>query len=193
MTPEAEASLEAALTSGRGLFILGCHVSNFDLAGIALSQFMPVPLQVLSLAEPPPGLEHFNRLREKAGAMITPISGAALRDAMLRLREGGAVITGVDRPVGEGDAVVDFFGAPASLPVGYVRIPLKTDCLVITACAFYEDEEYRIFANPPLEMLRTGDRERDIEINHRQILDQVEGLIARRPEQWLMFERVWDA
>jgi len=192
LTPEAQEILRQVLASGRGFFILGCHVSNFDLAGIGLSQFMPIPLQVLSLAHPSPGFELFNELREKAGAMITPISAGALREAMRRLSDGGAVITGVDRPVGDGDEPVEFFGALAHLPSGYLRIPLRTDCLVITACAFFEEGEYRIVANPPLEMVRTGDREEDLAINRRRVLQEIEGLIARHPEQWMMFVPVWN-
>ena len=48
---------------GKGLLILACHTSNFDLGGIALAQWMPVPLQALSLADPTPDVEVFNHLR----------------------------------------------------------------------------------------------------------------------------------
>lgn len=189
--PETQALLEAALTSGRGLFLLGIHMSNFDLAGIALCQEIPVPVQVLGLADPAPGFEIFNRLRQQAGAMITPISPETLRQAIRRLQEGGVVITGVDRPIGENDTPVTFFGAQAHLPTGYMRIALRARCLLMTATCFYEEGEYRIVANPPWEPVFTGDRERDIDINVQKVLQEVEGLIRRHPEQWMMFVPVW--
>ena len=191
LTDEAKTYLDQAVASGRGLFILGAHMSNFDLAWIGLSQYIPVPMQALSLADPPPGFEFFNRLREKGNVLITPISPRTLRDAMVRLRQGGVVITGVDRPVNEGNEPVEFFGATAHLPTGYIRIPLRTDCLVITIAAFYEDGVYQVDANPLMTMERTGDDEADITLNLRRVLAEIEAVIRRHPDQWMMFVPVW--
>ena len=195
LTAEARAYLDQGIASGRGLFILGAHMSNFDLALIGLSQYVPAPVQALSLAEPPPGFEFFNRLREKGNVLLTPISPRSLRDAMVRLREGGVVVTGVDRPVIDGNEPVEFFGATAYLPTGYIRIPLRTDCLVMTIAAVYEPDSeggfYNVIANPPMEMQRTGDAEADVALNLRRVLDEIEGLIRRQPDQWNMFVPVW--
>ncbi len=191
LTDEAKTYLDQAIASGRGLFILGAHMSNFDLAWIGLSQYVPVPMQALSLADPPPGFEFFNSLREKGNVIITPISPRTLRDAMARLRQGGVVITGVDRPVNEGNEPVEFFGATAYLPTGYIRIPLRTDCLVITIAAYYEDGAYNVVANPPMTMERTGDAAVDYTLNLRRVLAEIETLIHRHPDQWLMFVPVW--
>ncbi len=191
LLPESREHIREALGSGRGVFFLGCHTSNFDLGGIALSQFLPVPLQALSLADPTPGFEVLNALRKQAGMMVTPISPSSLRSAMGRLQAGGAVITGVDRPLGEGDNPVEFFGMRAYLPTGYIRIPLRTRALVLTLGTCYEEGEYRIMVNPPLEMVRTGDRERDAQVNLQQILAEIEGFIRRYPDQWMMFMPVW--
>lgn len=195
LTPEAKAYLDQGIASGRGLFVLGAHMSNFDLALIGLSQYVPIPMQALSLAEPPPGFEFFNRLREMGNVIITPISPRSLRDAMVRLREGGVVVTGVDRPVDEGNEPVEFFGATAYLPTGYIRIPLRTDCLVMTIAAYYDEDDaggvYNVRANPPMAMEHTGDAEADIALNLRRVLDEIEGLIRYRPDQWNMFIPVW--
>ncbi|MEJ5310942.1 MAG: lysophospholipid acyltransferase family protein [Anaerolineae bacterium] len=195
LTAEAKAYLDQGIASGRGLFILGAHMSNFDLALIGLSQYVPVPMQALSLAEPPPGFEFFNRLREKGNVLITPISPRSLRDAMVRLRQGGVVVTGVDRPLPEGNEPVEFFGATAYLPTGYIRIPLRTDCLVMTIAAYYDSDEeggaYSVMANPPMEMERTGDAEADVALNLRRVLAQIEVMIRRHPDQWHMFVPVW--
>lgn len=191
LTDAVKRYLDQALASGRGLFILGAHMSNFDLALIGLSQYLPVPLQALSLPDPPPGFEFFNRLREKGNVIITPVSPGALRDAIARLRQGGVVVTGVDRPVPNGNDPVEFFGATAYLPTGYIRIPLRTDCLVMTVAAYYEDDVYHVVANPPMTMERTGDEAADIALNLRRVLAEIEGLIRRHPDQWMMFVPVW--
>lgn len=191
LAPEARQYIDEALASGRGLMILGAHVSNFDLAWIGLSQYIPVQMQALSLAAPPPGFEFFNHLREKGNVLLTPIAPRSLRDAMARLRQGGIVLTGVDRPIGEGDEPVEFFGATAYLPTGYIRIPLRTDSLVMTMAAYFEDGVYHVVGNPPLEMERTGDDGVDVTLNLRCVLAQIESLIMRHPDQWMMFLPVW--
>ena len=191
LLPESRTHLQRALATGRGVFILGCHASNFDLAGIALCQSFDVPVQLLSLADPTPGFTLFNDLRQQAGALVTPISSAVLRAALHRLRDGGVILTGVDRPTGRGDRPVEFFGATAYLPTGYIRIPLRTNCFVLTAAAAYEDGAYHIHVNPPMEMIRTGDLQSYVQLNIRRVLGQVEAFIARHPEQWMMFVPVW--
>jgi len=191
LTDETKTYLSQAIASGRGLFILGGHMSNFDLALIGISQYVPVPMQVLSLANPPAGFEFFNRLREKGHAILTPVSPASLREALGRLRQGGIVVTGVDRPLNEGNEPVEFFGATAYLPTGYIRIPLRTDCLVITIVAYYEDGAYSVVANPPMTMERTGNAEADMAHNLRRVLAEIETLIRRHPDQWMMFVPVW--
>ncbi|TFG73724.1 MAG: hypothetical protein E4H27_00285, partial [Anaerolineales bacterium] len=87
--PQTMTYVNEALASGRGLLIVGCHMSNFDLGGIGLSQYMPLPVQALSLASPPPGFEFFNKIRSFGHGIITPINTDNLRKAMTRLKQGG--------------------------------------------------------------------------------------------------------
>ncbi len=190
--PETRAHIEQALRAGRGVFILACHMSNFDLCGIALAQSMPVSLQALSLADPTPDVVAFNQLRERCGARMTPISPEALREALERLQNGGIVVTGPDYPVRNGDEPVEFFGAPARLPSGYVRIPLRTNSPVIVLAPRYENGVYKVIANPPFELVHTGDRQQDVTVNLRRILEQVEDFIRQRPDEWMMFTPVWE-
>jgi lauroyl/myristoyl acyltransferase len=58
------------------------------------------------------------------------------------------VLTGVDRPTGERDQPIEFFDATAHVSTGYIRIPLRTDCQVVTAAAVYEKGAYHVHVNP---------------------------------------------
>ena len=191
LAPGVEGYLNAAASTGRGLFVLGSHMSAFDLCGIAFAEWAPAPVQALSLADPPAGFEFVNRLRSKGRGTITPISPETLREAMQRLRSGGVVLTGVDRPIPNGNERVTFFGQPAYLPTGYIRIPLKTDCLVMTMAFRYVGGHYEILANPQMEMVRTGDREHDARVNVQRVLSQIEGFVRMAPDQWMVFTPVW--
>lgn len=195
MAPGSLENFRQAMATGRGVCILGTHTSNFDLGGIALAQYLDTPALILSLADPAPGFEIINRLRQHGSRsgeqIITPITPQSLREAIQRLRQGGLVLTGVDRPIGAGDEPVEFFGATACLPAGYIRLPLMTDALVLTQATYYEAGEYRIVLNPPLEMVRTGDRRQDVIVNVRRVLAEVEGFVRSHPDQWMMFVPVW--
>jgi KDO2-lipid IV(A) lauroyltransferase len=194
LPPQSAAYLQAALADPRGLCIFGCHLSNFDLGGLAMARFLKRPAQVLSLADPRPGFAVMNALRQRAGGenfSITPITPTALREAMQLLKQGGVVYTGVERPTGAGDQPVEFFGATACLPTGYIRIPMATRALIMTLATVYEEGEYRLILNPSWEPVQTGDREQDSAMNLRRVLDEIEGLIRLHPEQWMMFVPVW--
>ena len=181
-----------AVETGRGLLILGTHTSNYDLCGIALSHMLPHPPMALSLAEPASGHLFFNHLRNRLGrGSVTPISPGALREAMRRLQQGGIVLTAVDRPLEKGNQPVEFFGDIACLPTGYIRIPLMTDCLVMTMAFRWDGHSYWIHANPPMEMARTGQRRQDVEVNLRRVLSQVEAFIRADPTQWMVSIPVW--
>lgn len=44
---------------------------------------------------------------------------------------------------------------------------------------------------PPMELVRTGNREEEVRLNMRRVLDALEGIIGSWPEQWQMFVPVW--
>lgn len=191
LTEDSKARLQTALEDERGLFIVTCHMSNFDLGGVALGQYLPVPMQVLSYANPSDGFQMFNDLRRQCGLEITPISLESLRQAIRRLQQGGVVITGVERPLEEGNHPVEFFGATACLPTGYIDLPLRTHSLVLPMSAHFEDGVYWVVSRPLLEMEYTGNRRRDREHNVRRVLAEMETLIRVHPDQWMMFVPVW--
>lgn len=175
----------------RGTIIVGPHLSNFDLA----AQWFVAQgytLHALSLANPDRGDRVINSMRRQRGIVVTPISVSTLREAMRRLRDGGIVITGVDRPATYDDERTPFFGVPAPVPRGHVRLALQTGARVLVAyCLRQPTGRYQLHLLPPIEMERTGDRGQDIEQNVRRVLVLVEEAIRSAPEQWVMLVPVW--
>ena len=191
MTDDFRRFVDQAVKTGRGLFIAASHTSSFDLAGIAMTQYLPKPVQVLSIADPTSGYELMNQMRTSDNGFVTPITPASLRDAIQRLRDGGIVMTGIDHPVAGGNSPLTFFDHTAYLPTGYMRIPLMTNALVMTVANHYDGETYWIFGHPAMELTRTGDRARDIKTNAQRVLSQLETFIRRAPDQWMVFDPIF--
>ena len=175
-----------------GSILVFPHLGNFDLAAQALGRYLPGS-QVLTLPNPPPGLQLTNEFRKRTGVEVTPLSASALRKAVKRLRSGGLVSVAADRPVSDLDQPIHFFGRPARVPSGHIRLALKTNALVLVGCCFLSPEtgKYTVHIEPPLELLRTGNHEEEVQLNMRRVLDVLETVIRRWSWQWQMFVPVW--
>lgn len=182
----------SSVKQGRGMILAMAHIGNFDLGGQLVARYTD-KMQVLSLPDPPAGFVSLNAIRQQGGATITPLTPAALRQAIRTLRDGGIVGLGVDRPITPLDDRVPFFGHPAHVPSGPVRLALRTDAQVVVGCCPFDPEtgRYLIHVEPPLDMVHTADKEEEVAINMRRVLDLTEKLIRQWADQWMMFVPVW--
>ena len=176
----------------QGFLLVIPHVSNFDLFGSA-AVFNGLNFQVLSYAQPPNGYRMQNKIRSLEGVQVTPISIESIRHAIHRMQQGGAVVTGVDRPVvAEMGSRPLFFNRPSSLPTGYVRLALKAGVpVVVVSGQTLPDGHYRLVAFDPIPMQSYPDKTEELLQNAQSVLAVIEGLIRRAPEQWAMFYPVW--
>lgn len=193
-TPLTDYYVDEMLTQERGMVVVTVHMSNFDLAGLAFA-YRGLHLNVLAYANPTSGYDMQNKIRLKGGINLMPIDVSALRRSLEALRAGQLVVTGIDRPdpYGGGE-MLPFFGKPARLPVGHVRLALQTGAPVVVAHCEYRptDRSYAVHVSRWLEMEHVGSRQENILHNARRVLAVGEELIRARPEQWLMFYRVWE-
>jgi KDO2-lipid IV(A) lauroyltransferase len=184
-------AVKSALSSGQGVLLLGLHVSNFDLGALALRAH-GLPMLVLSLADPQGGARFQNHLREEKGIEITPITPESLRMAIRRLREGGLVVTGVDRPIPQDQELIEFFGQPAYMPLGPARLALMGDAIsYVGGCHYEPGAGYALQFTGPIETVRGGSRRQDVLVNARRLAAVAEEYVRAYPEQWLMFYPVW--
>lgn len=187
-----QAIVQDVLNSGRGTVLVSLHLGNFDLGAQVFAAHFP-GIQLLSLPNPRPGFQFANELRRRSGIEVTPLSLAALREARQRLRAGGTVALLADRPVSELDPPVTFFGRPAHMPSGHVRLALRSGAqvLIVYCVLASEAHGYALHVEPPVELVHASDPEDAVRINVRRVLDILETLIRRWPEQWQMFVPVW--
>lgn len=191
-TSETQQHIEMALTYQSGVLVCGCHLSNFNLGMLTFS-LSGFPVQILSRAQPTGGFRLMTDLRDQGLLEETPIDGPSLRKAIIRLRDRGVVGTAVDWPLAaDPDVRLPFFGAPAMLPTGHIRLALSANAILLPISARWSPEAgYYTISAPPIELERTGDRQQDVFHNARRVLAVIERWIAETPQQWLMYYPVW--
>lgn len=181
----------AAAERGRGVLLLTGHLGAWELGAFAQSVY-GYPLNVVIRALDNPYLNDLvNRYRALAGNRIIE-KRDFLRGILEALKNNEAVGILMDQNSSPAEGVfVDFFGVPASTSTGMAKIALRTGAAVAPAFALWEKDKYRLRFDPPLELVSTGDAERDIAANTQLFTRVLEDYVRRYPDQWLWIHRRW--
>jgi len=174
-----------------GAFVVAPHLSNFDLVLLAAA-YRGLKSQVLSYGAPSGGYKIQNQIRANTGLNITPVSPEVHQQAIENLRQGGFVITAVDRPIRRKAHYLKFFGKPSPLPAGHIRMSLEANVpIIVAAVEMKADQLYHLQISDPIPLVRHDDPDEEIRINGEAILQVIEGYIRNAPGQWLMYYPVW--
>ena len=191
--PEAHKAFER-IRKNQPCVIVCPHLSNFDLMGYTLP-LNGLDVQVLSFPNPNASYRVQNKIREKVGINVTPMTLSAFRQARNRLQKGGSILTGLDRPL-ENQSVDKyqpvFFGQKCALPVAYVRMAKEANAPVILLAATSQpDQSYRLVGSKPIWMETADDLETEVLINANRVLSIAENIIRTYAHQWAMFYPIW--
>ncbi len=185
--------IEEQRKSQKGVLVASLHFSNFDL-GFRAVVLAGLRFQALVYPQPNYGYRLQNRIRKIDGMEITPYSFTAMQIAIKRLKSGGVVITGVDRPTQESRYRPVFFGRGSNLPVSHVQMALKSGVpVVVVSMKTMPDGHYCFSASDPISMQKFKNQDEEVLWNAEQILKEIEPIIRWDPKQWSMFYPVWPA
>jgi KDO2-lipid IV(A) lauroyltransferase len=175
----------------RGLLIVGLHLSNFDLILQWLCRQMVSPL-VLTIPNPQGGRRLEYEIRKRVGMNLIPVSIDSIRQALKHLKQGGVVLTGIDRPIPEPGSRPRFFGRPAALPLHHIFLAIKAQVPVIIAVNHLEpDGKYHVLTSDLIEMDHHPNHELETLENGEKVLGMAEEFIRRAPQQWSVPLPVW--
>jgi lauroyl/myristoyl acyltransferase len=183
---------ERALAMGKGLIITMPHFGNFNLAS-QLTRYYQVPVtMVVEDLEPPEFYDYVTRLRTTHGIKAVPAS-QSLRPVVRALHANEAVGLAADRDVTGGGERLPFFGAPARIPVGHVKLALRTGAPILPCFVVRESNDHsRVYVEEPLFLTPGEDSRRDVREGTQRIIALMERYIRAYPDQWLAFQPIWD-
>ena len=185
--------LREAEKNKRGVIFLTGHLGVWELHSLGWSA-LEYPLSFLVRPLDNPRIEEMiEAVRTRFGNRAIDKQSAA-RQALRVLREGGTlgVLSDLNTQTREG-VFVPFFGKLACTTAGIATLALKTDAVVIPTCAVWNKKRKRYFfhGDPPVELVRTGDHQRDIEVNTARFAAAVERMVRLYPDQWLWIHKRW--
>ncbi|HWS52674.1 MAG TPA: lysophospholipid acyltransferase family protein [Pyrinomonadaceae bacterium] len=185
--------LDVARERGRGVIFLTGHLGAWELLCFAHSVFYE-PLSFLVRPIDNPLVEELvESLRTRFGNEPIDKKSAARR-AMKLLRDGGTLGVLADLNSQEREGVfVPFFGHLACTTAGVATLALRTDATVIPCFAPWDEARGKFVfrGGPVLELVRTGDHARDVEVNTARFTAAIESYIRRFPDQWLWIHKRW--
>jgi KDO2-lipid IV(A) lauroyltransferase len=178
---------------GKGVLFLTAHLGAWELSSYAHASY-GYPLHYLARPLDNARLDALvNRYRGLSGNK--PIFKNESARAMLKmLKDAGTVgILADQNTLPEEGAFVNFFGVPACTTTGIARVALHTDAAVVPGYAVWDEslQKYRLRFEPPLQLIRTGDAERDILENTQMFARVTEDIIRKYPEQWVWVHARW--
>jgi KDO2-lipid IV(A) lauroyltransferase len=185
----------AGHSRGKGVLYLTGHIGAWELSSFAHGLYgFPLHYMARPLDNKP--LDAMvNQYRGLSGNK--PIFKNESARVMLRiLKEAGTVGILADQNTMPGEGVfVDFFGTPACTSTGIARVALHTDAAVVPGYAYWDENlrKYRLRFEPPVELVRTGDGERDIVENTQRFAKVIEEIVRKYPEQWVWIHARWKA
>ncbi|MHC5040227.1 MAG: lysophospholipid acyltransferase family protein [Planctomycetota bacterium] len=183
---------EQALDKGLGVIAISGHLGNWEWLSVHAFKYGPVNIVARAIHNPFMDQEIRSR-REAAGIHQIYPTRDAPRKILKALRSGEPVCFLVDQSAKGGEGVsVPFFGRPAPTHTGPALIALRSKAPVFPVFTVREpDGRIHLHYGEELDLIRTGDLQRDVIENTALFTRTVETAIRRHPEQWFWVHDRW--
>jgi lauroyl/myristoyl acyltransferase len=191
-------NVEAAFGQGLGVVIVTGHIGSWDLAGAAFVGMHRSIAVLTDTLHPPRWNERVQRIRAHVGMRAIPIE-SGVREMLATLRRGEALAVLVDKPLAaaaaEAGVAVSFFGRTTRVPPGAATLALRTGAPVLPAALVHDPAGagYVAYIGEPIQAPTGPARRSAAEVQQltQRIMDWLEEVIRRHPDQWYMFRPMW--
>lgn len=182
---------DRALARGRGAILLTGHIGNWELLA---AYFVAAGYPVSAVGRPlrDPRLDRLLVESRRRSGLRNIARGTQTREILRSLRENRIVVLLIDQDTKVNGVFVDVFGRPAYTPVGPVVLAMRTGATIVPAAIHREsDDTHHVVVKPEIELIRTGDAKRDVQVNTQRCSKVLEEYIREHPSQWVWMHERW--
>ncbi|MDD5746917.1 MAG: lysophospholipid acyltransferase family protein [Candidatus Omnitrophica bacterium] len=189
-------NLESALKKGKGAIVVSAHLGSFTLVGTRLSIDGYKAAFVARHARNKKIEQIIMRFCRNVGQKIIfsrPII-TCMRRCITVLSRNEVLIIEMDQNFGTEGVPINFFGHPAMVATGPIRLSLMTDAPIVPIFIVRNaDGTHVIHIEPPFECCRKGEEDDDVRDNLQGVICIVERYIRQYPGQWVNWiHKQWD-
>jgi KDO2-lipid IV(A) lauroyltransferase len=182
----------AAKKKGKGILYITGHFSAWELLPAAHALYGH-PLHFITRPLDNAPLESYLlQLREKFGNKVLSKKDSARRVLeAIKAREGVGILMDHNTTLQEG-TFATLFGLPAATTTSVALFALRTGAAVLPGYMTpLRNGRYTVKFLPDIDLIRTGDMTRDVQLNTELFNQVMEGIIREQPEAWLWGHKRW--
>ncbi|MDA3038721.1 MAG: phosphatidylinositol mannoside acyltransferase [Actinomycetota bacterium] len=184
--------LLASREAGFGPIVVLPHLGGWEWAAAWLTRINGIGVSaVVERLQPEDVFEWFAALRSAYGINVIPLGPGSFPSLTAAVRAKDVVCLLGDRDLTSTGTMVDFFGAPASLPTGPAVLSLRTGAPIHVTAVYFTEAGHHCIVGPPIWPKRNGLLRDDAALLTQRCATALEPLIRRAPEQWHVLEPIW--
>ncbi len=184
--------IEAAIANPNGAILISAHIGNWEISPMIMK--LTTGRSITSVARPLGNAwadRWLTNLRTRFGNRIIHKDGA-LPEMMRTLRSGGVLGILIDQVTKRSDGVeVLFFGKKVMATPVAALLALRCKSTVLPAFCVRENGILVAHVRPPLEIRRSDDLRKDIQVNTQMMNDALVEIISEYSSQWFWFHKRW--
>jgi KDO2-lipid IV(A) lauroyltransferase len=184
--------LDDALGIGKGAIIMTAHLGPFDYIMQYLHQRGYRMTSVTGRTTSRFVFDGVTWLRRRNNAEVVEASPSGVRKVFQALKRGECAAFLGDYDFSGTGLPVTMFGSPTTLPQGPVRIARDTGAPIVPLFSRRIGNKHALILLPSFIVEKTRDIEADLKIGLQRMVESLEYGIGRNPDQWVMFQQMWD-
>lgn len=183
--------IDTARKKGKGVIILASHFGNWELLAATL-KLKDYPGYVIGRRIYFKKFDDYlNHLRKLHNVDII-YRDESPRKFLKILKENSMIGILADQDVDSVEGVfVNFFGRDTYTPVGPAALARATGASIIPVFMIRKNGRHELQVEPPVELIDTGDKEKDMVTNTQRWTNVLESYIRKYPDQWVWVHRRW--
>ena len=183
--------LKELLESEQGVIFYTAHFGNWEWLAAAIAKYDSDCLSIERKQRLGNLGDKINQIRSNVGVKTTTATSKGLINIYKNLKTGNSTMILGDQHASGLPHVMNFFGQPASIHRGAVRLATKTDAIILPIFIHREAfAKYKVQLGEAVSVPR-GIKKADEPGYLEPLLRSTEEAIRQSPEQWLWFHKRW--